>query len=190
MPFFESMCYMPLSLEPFLVGMSLVFSVSALATDMEKKLQMAEEKIEKALEKEDGKVKSEIKVEIDSDGGAPVEIIVPVAFFMTFPACMFLFFLFKYRSTREKQITLRAMVENGAQIPPEMFMDGKRPLNPIDRDRKNGITYTLGSIGLIAFLLILKAGQPGPWAIGLIPLLTGVGYLINWKIAEAKNTNK
>lgn len=178
------------SISYFLVSLGLLFSVSALADGMKVKVNEEEKKVEKVIEKEDGKVRKEIKVEIDSDGGAPVEIIVPVAFFMTFPACMFLFFLFKYRSTREKQITLRAMVENGAQIPPEMFMDGKRPLNPIDRDRKNGIIYTLGSLGVIAFLLILKTGQPGLWSIGLIPLLTGVGYLINWKMAEAKNENK
>lgn len=159
----------------FLVSFALFASVSALAKDDVK------------IEKKDGpKIHKEIKVEVESDG-APVEIIVPVAFFMTFPACMFLFFLFKYRSTREKQITLRAMVENGAQIPPEMFMDGKRQLKPIDRDRKNGIIYTLGSLGLIAFLLILKTGQTGLWSIGLIPLLTGVGYLINWKMAKANN---
>lgn len=179
----------------FLVSFALFASVSALADDdVEVKIEKHGNKIEKIIKKVDKedldekggkKIHKEIRVEVDSDG-APVEIIVPVAFFMTFPACMFLFFLFKYRSTREKQITLRAMVENGAQIPPEMFMDGKRPLNPIDRDRKNGIIYTLGSIGVIAFLLILKTGQPGIWSIGLIPLLTGVGYLINWKIAESK----
>ena len=181
------------SISYFLVSLGLLFSVSALADGMKVKVK-EEKKEEKVINvdknSEDGKVRKEIKVEIDNDGSAPVEIIVPVAFFMTFPACMFLFFLFKYRSTREKQITLRAMVENGAQIPPEMFMDGKRPLNPIDRDRKNGIIYTLGSLGVIAFLLILKTGQPGLWSIGLIPLLTGVGYLINWKMAEAKNENK
>ncbi|MCR9204013.1 MAG: DUF6249 domain-containing protein [Halobacteriovoraceae bacterium] len=162
-----------------LVSFALFASVSAIA----------DEDAKAKVENDGPKIHKEIKVDLKSDG-APVEIIVPVAFFMTFPACMFLFFLFKYRSTKEKQITLRAMVENGAQIPPEMFMDGKRMLKPIDRDRKNGIIYTLGSLGLIAFLLILKTGQPGLWSIGLIPLLTGVGYLINWKMAEAKTNNQ
>jgi hypothetical protein len=170
------------SLSYMLVSLVLFSTLSGLSGHVYAKDSSETIKVE-TESKEAGKPNKNIRVEVNNSGRAPVEIIVPVAFFMTFPACMFLFFLFKYRSTREKQITLRAMVENGAQIPPEMFMDGKTPLKPIDRDRKNGIVFTLGSIGLILCLLLSKAEPSGIWSIGLIPLLTGLGYLTNWKIA-------
>lgn len=157
------------SILTLLVSMVLLHSVAALAnTDVDI------DKVDK------DKIKKEVRVEIESDGPG-VEIIVPVAFFMTFPACMFLLFLFRYKSTREKQITLRTMVENGANIPPEMFLDGKGQVSPIEKDRKYGILFTLGSAGLIVFLLAVTT-QKGLWSIGLVPLLIGVGYLINWKL--------
>lgn len=125
----------------------------------------------------------QIMVSVNSDSdGAPVEIIVPVAFFMTFPACLFLVFWFRFKSVREKQLTLRAMVENGANIPTEMFLEGKSKLSPIEKDRKNGILFTLSSVGLIVFLLLISTTK-GLWAMGLVPLLLGIGYLLNWKLA-------
>lgn len=133
---------------------------------------------------DDKKIHKEIKIAMNNDDGPPVEIIVPIAFFMTFPFCLFLLFYFKYRTNKEKQITLRTMVENGTNIPPEMFMEGKSRLTPIEKDRKNGIVYTLSSIGIILFLLVLNAGPKGLWSIGLIPLLMGIGNLINWKLAS------
>ena len=107
-----------------------------------------------------------------------------VAFFLTFPFLYVSFYLFKFRISREKQITLRSMVEKGTQIPPEMFMEGKKDINPIDKDRKKGILFSLSSLGAIVFLNVIPTSPKSLWAIGLIPLLLGIGYLINWKISE------
>jgi hypothetical protein len=140
---------------------------------------------------DDKKVHKDIKVVMNNAGdGPPVEIIVPIAFFMTFPFCLFLLFFFKHRTNREKQITLRTMVENGTNIPAEMFMEGKSRLTPIEKDRKNGIVYTLSSIGIILFLLVLNAGPKGLWSIGFIPLLMGIGNLINWKMASNESSKE
>ena len=137
---------------------------------------------------ESGEPKSSksISVAINSDGTDwPVQVIVPVAFFMTFPLCLFLVFWFRFRSAKEKQITLRTMVENGANIPTEMFLEGRSQLNPMERDRRNGILFSLSSIGLIVFFFAV-ASDSGVWAMGLIPLLLGIGYLINYKIAASE----
>ena len=126
-----------------------------------------------------------INVDLQSTGSSwPIEIAVPLGFFAIFPTCLFLIGFFRYRSKREKQITLRTMAENGAQIPPEMFMEGQKDLNPIDRDRRRGLLFTLSSLGLLSFLLIIKTSVQGMWSIALIPLLLGIGYLISWKLAE------
>lgn len=154
----------------------MLVSFSVMADDKDDVKVQQPEKVEKIIK--------EIKIEND---GPPVEIIVPVIFFLTFPACMFLFYFFKFLTGREKQVTLRRMVESGAQIPHEMFMEGKSGIQPIEKDRKNGILFTLSSLGGIGFLLIMNTETKGLWAIGLIPLLTGIGYLINWKLAEAQN---
>lgn len=175
-----------------LVSGSLVYSVSTLANDdlviskdiNGKGIQVTSSDLQ---EKDEPKVSKKIEVKVNSDGRAPVEIIVPVAFFMTFPACLFLIFWFRFRSTREKQITLRTMVENGANIPTEMFLEGRSKLSPVERDRKNGILFSLSSIGLIIFLVLISSTK-GLWAMGLVPLLLGVGYLVNWKLASKENS--
>lgn len=115
----------------------------------------------------------------------PVEIIVPLAFFAVPPICLFLFSIFRFRTIREKQQTLRVMVENGAHIPPEMFMDGKKTVEPKERDRKRGILLCLGSIAFIIFTFAIRETPEGAWSIGLIPLFLGIGYLINSKMTES-----
>ena len=126
-----------------------------------------------------------VNVNLSSGGSRwPVEVIVPVAFFAIFPACLFLIGFFRYRGKREKQVTLRTMAENGAQIPPEMFMEGEKNLNPMDRDRRRGLLFSLSSLGLLTFLLLFKDLPQGMWSISLVPFFLGLGYLINWKLAE------
>ena len=126
-----------------------------------------------------------VNIDLSSGGSRwPVEVIVPVAFFAIFPACLFLIGFFRYKGKREKQLTLRAMAENGAQIPPEMFMEKSVDLDPMDRDRRRGLLFSLSSLGFLTFLLLYKDLPEGIWSISLVPLFLGIGYLINWKLAE------
>ena len=113
-----------------------------------------------------------------------IPILVPMAFFATILIPICVFFLFRFRATREKQITLRTMADKGVHIPPEMFADGLGQSNSVDKDRRRGFLFTLSSIGLIVFLFLIETTTPGVWSLGLIPLLLGVGYLISWKLAE------
>lgn len=111
-------------------------------------------------------------------------VIVPVALFAMAPLCMLILMFFRSRQHRDKQKTLQKMVESGAQIPAEMFID-RNAISSSEYDRKRGLLFTLPSVGLIFFLLYKEDSPQGMWALGLIPLLLGVGYLINWKLSES-----
>ena len=109
--------------------------------------------------------------------------LVPVVLFSTVPICLFFLFFFRFRTNREKQITLRAMVESGAQIPAEMFMTGsKKDTNLKDRDLRRGFVFSLSSIGFMIFLKIIDGAPDGLWALGLVPFLLGIGYLLSAKL--------
>lgn len=109
-----------------------------------------------------------------------VASIAVVGFFL---ACMFgvaavLFTI--YRTYRQRHETLRAMVDKGVPIPPELIAPARRPAN----DLRRGLLLVTGGVGLGVFLFAVA--QPGGmWTLGLVPLLVGVGYLISWKLAPA-----
>lgn len=139
--------------------------------------------IESKIEKERHKERHGFFTDL-GDAIVPIAVFsVPVAFLSIFPISIFLFLLFRFRSIREKQITLRTMSEHGVLIPPEMFLENQKGkgLDAIDKDCKSGFLFTLSSVGLIIFLF-LKTPQ-GFWSVGLVPFLLGIGYLISWRLA-------
>jgi hypothetical protein len=112
-----------------------------------------------------------------------VEIIVPVAFFVCVAIIGALFLVGYSRYTAQRHETLRAMVEKGMQIPPELLGHAKRPPSPA-RDRRRGILLICAGIG-IGLFLILADGEEGA-SMGLVPILIGVGYLIVAKLEGRK----
>jgi hypothetical protein len=90
--------------------------------------------------------------------------------------------LLQYRKQRQLQETLRLMIEKGAEIPPELLAPPDAPY----KDLRRGLV--LVGVGLALVLLIgLTAGfEEGAWAVGLIPGLIGVAYLIVWRLSRGE----
>ena len=53
-------------------------------------------------------------------------------------------------------------------------------------DMRRGVVLVMIGLGLILFLGAVNEWEGGAWAIGVIPFLIGVGYLLVWKL-EGKN---
>jgi len=68
------------------------------------------------------------------------------------------------------------MAEKGQPMPPELFMP------PRDAALRTGLILVGVGLGLGLFMWQVAA----PWSIGLIPMFTGFGYLISWKIETAR----
>ena len=116
-----------------------------------------------------------------------VGIVAIMALFVTSTSFPYVYsFSFVFGQAEKSNSLYGLMVENGTQIPPEMFLEGQKNMNPMDRDRRLGFLFTLSSIGSIIFLFCIKDTPPGSWSIGLIPLFLGLGYLISWKLADHK----
>jgi hypothetical protein len=105
------------------------------------------------------------------------DILVPFAFF----ACLFglvgLPLYFRHRKDREQQATLRLMIEKGVTIPVEFLAQRQNPHS----DLRRGVVLVATGVGIGVFFRVL-APHPGVWALGLIPFLIGVGYLVVWKL--------
>ena len=81
-----------------------------------------------------------------------------------------------YRAHRNQLLheTALSLAEKGQPIPAELFVDSK----PYSNLRRGVVLVMLGlGICLALYLYGMRF-----WAFGIIPLFTGAGYLIVWKI--------
>jgi hypothetical protein len=145
------------------------------------------EALENASEAEDTK-KAPIVVKHHHEEAWMPAVLVPLGLF----SCIVLVVVFSlyYRSRRTREIhgTLRAMVEKGAEIPPDLLTP---PIKP-DGDLRKGIIYLASGSGWILFALFFFPhvnGGPeveGLWSIGAIPGMIGLGYLLIWYLRRNK----
>jgi hypothetical protein len=109
-----------------------------------------------------------------------VEIVVPVAFFLTILLVVISTLVLRFRRHAQTQETLRLMIEKGAEIPPELLTP------PVSQygDLRRGLI--LMGVGLSLSLLIglVEGFGSGSWAVGLIPAFIGASYLIVWRYSQ------
>jgi hypothetical protein len=90
---------------------------------------------------------------------------------------------FRSRQNLQRHLTLRLMIEKGAEIPPELLTPPVKPRS----DLRKGVVLLAGGIGATIFFALVKTGDAGGvWSLGLIPTLIGLGYLIVWLIETGR----
>lgn len=106
--------------------------------------------------------------------GAPVLI---VAFIM----------YFGFSKSRMQHRTIRMLAEKGQPIPPALLAP---PASAVRQrsDLRRGIVLVMVGIGLMVCFGAWNDWEGGAWAIGVIPFVIGLGYLMVWKLdAGRKN---
>ena len=104
--------------------------------------------------------------------GAPVLI---VAFIM----------YFGFSKSRMQHRTIRMLAEKGQPIPAELLA----PPTPTVRQRsdmRRGIVLVMVGIALMICFGAWNDWEGGAWAIGVIPFVIGLGYLLVWKLEGGK----
>jgi len=112
--------------------------------------------------------------------GCPVAIVGLVAYF---------------RARKQKQLheTLRAMIEKGVPIPPELLRSPTPAGDASEADRddprtalRQGLFLVALGVGICVWLLIKSSDS---WGLGFIPFLIGVSFLAEWRL-EKRNPSK
>jgi hypothetical protein len=113
------------------------------------------------------------------------EVLVPIAFFGAVITIVAMILGQRVRQTKLLHETIRAMIEKGQPIPPELLQPPvrRRPKS----DLRRGLVFAGIGIGLTVWLA-LDGGTK--WALGLIPLLMGAAFLITWKVEQSKNGDR
>jgi hypothetical protein len=112
--------------------------------------------------------------------GCPVAIVGLVAYF---------------RARKQKQLheTLRAMIEKGVPIPPELLRSPTPAVDASEAEREDprtalrqGLFLVALGAGICVWLLIKSSDS---WGLGFIPFLIGVAFLAEWRL-EKRNSSK
>jgi Flp pilus assembly protein TadB len=115
----------------------------------------------------------------------PIAIISVLAVF-GFPVAIVAVIMFSsWARTRSLHRTVRMMVEKGQPVPPELLSSPAAAPVTVRPwyDLRRGIVLVSVGVGVIMFFGISAGWDNGVWALGLIPGLIGLGYLLAWRLA-------
>lgn len=102
---------------------------------------------------------------------------------MSAPVLIVLILLrYRYLQTQARYRTLMQLADKGVELPPQLLTE---PQVAYCERRRALVLIGLG-LGLMAMLLALPGQLDGGrsigslWGLGLLPLMTGLGYLASW----------
>lgn len=102
---------------------------------------------------------------------------------MVTPIAILLIFLrYRARHAQERYRTLLALADRGVELPPGLLAEAQAP----DADRRRALVLIGGGLGMMVMFVTLPFEMhdgsriSSLWGIGLLPLMTGGGYLANW----------
>ena len=125
-----------------------------------------------------------------SNDDIPAEVIplVGIVFLTLFGAPVLIVAVIMYFGFSKNRImhrTVRLMVEKGQPVPEALL--NPPPAQRQRSDMRRGVVLVMVGLGLTIFLGAVNDWEGGAWAIGIIPFLIGVGYLLVWKLEGKKD---
>src|SRR4249919_880050 len=90
---------------------------------------------------------------------------------------------YRYEQTQARYRTLLQLADKGVELPPQLLVEPQLAYS----ERRRALVLISGGIGVMLTLLSLP-GQLDDhghslhelWGLGLLPLMTGLGYLASW----------
>jgi hypothetical protein len=115
----------------------------------------------------------------------PIVAIVFMAIFGAPVLIVALIMYFGFSRNRAMHRTIRMLAEKGQPIPPALLA----PPAPAVRQRsdlRRGIVLVMVGVGLMVCFGAWNDWEGGAWAIGVIPFVIGLGYLLVWKLESGR----
>lgn len=111
-----------------------------------------------------------------------VMFFIPAVLALTPVAILMIFLRYRRDSTKERYRTLLELADKGVELPHHLLVEPQ----PVDADRRRALVLISGGLGLMLMFLALPfelhSGHriASLWGLGLLPLMTGLGYLASW----------
>jgi len=124
--------------------------------------------------------------DLGEDFAIPIVAIVFMSIFGAPVLIVAVIMYFGFSRNRMMHRTIRMMAEKGQPIPPALLA----PPTPAIRQRsdmRRGVVLCMVGLGLMLFFGAVNQWEGGSWAIGVIPFVIGLGYLLVWKLEGKKD---
>ncbi len=113
---------------------------------------------------------------------------IPIVMFLGLTVIISLFFWFRYRGRGEMQQTIRAAIDKGQELSPEIIDRLGSPTTPKDKDLRFALIWLALATGLAlsGFFAPDPSGHAfqGSLAGAAFPFCIGVAYLIMWRFTD------
>ena len=151
---------------------------------------------DKLHEKLDKKLKRHHGIVIDGDGDhdlgeiksddipefvIPIVAITMLTIFGAPVLIVALIMYFGFSKNRALHRTVRIMAEKGQPIPAALLAP-PTPAVKQRSDMRRGVVLCMVGLGIMIFFSAVNDWEGGSWAIGVIPFVIGLGYLLVWKL--------
>ncbi len=89
---------------------------------------------------------------------------------------------YRYQQTQARYRTLLQLADKGVELPPQLLVEPQIAYS----ERRRALVLISGGIGVMLTLLALPGQLDNGhslhelWGLGLLPLMTGLGYLASW----------
>ena len=117
-----------------------------------------------------------------------VGILVPIVALLCIAAVPGLYIYFRYRTRQELQTTLRAAIERGLELTPQLLEKLSEPAQHKDADLRRGVLTIAVGVGLAAFGLLV--GDPEVFsrlrAGGALFFVIGLAFLGLWRFSNGR----
>lgn len=117
-----------------------------------------------------------------------IALFVPIVLFASIALVFCVNFYFRHRSKQDFQSTVRAAIEQGQQLTPELLDRLGQPAAPTQKsDLRRGIMEITVGIAIIAFGWLIDGDFDSArtyFAIGAFPVILGLAHLALWRFGD------
>ena len=114
---------------------------------------------------------------------------VPISMFAGLTVIISLFFWFRFRARKEMQQTIRAAIDKGQELSPELVESlGTSQKRSKYQDLRNGMIWLAVGAGIALFGVAMgqieQEVMPIMAGISALPFMIGIAYVIMWRVTE------
>jgi hypothetical protein len=109
-------------------------------------------------------------------------LIIPLVVMMAPVLIVLIMLRYRYQQTQARYQTLLQLADKGVELPPQLVVEPQVAYC----ERRRALVLIGSGLGLMAMFLALPGRLDNGlsinslWGLGLLPLMTGLGYLASW----------
>lgn len=115
------------------------------------------------------------------------DVLIPIFLFFAMAFVLSFQIYFSNKTKSNLQETIRKVLDSGAELSPELIDRLSRQSAPGSTDFRRGVLLIFLGVGISIFGQLIEPDELEVVAIGVLPIVLGLGYLVVWKLNPDKN---